>query len=104
MSAVPSIKDVQAEVFSLGRAVESQALDAIVAGFSFASAVAWMDVVRMIISQVIRVPKNAANYSVLVALLTTILAVVVFMITKRLAGMQGVDVKKPAKPIYAVSA
>ena len=104
MSAVPSIKDVQAEVMTIGRAVESQAVDALMAGFSFASAVAWMDVVRMVIAQVVKIPKNAPNYSILVALLTTILAVVVFMVTKRLTGLQGRDTKAPAAPVYAVTA
>ena len=70
---------------NLATMVESQSLNAVVAGFSFASAVAWMDVVRWVISQVVNVNKNGGNYYLLTALLTTILAVVIFVITKAVA-------------------
>ena len=75
---------------NLATMVESQSLNAVVAGFSFASAVAWMDVVRWIISQVINVNKNGGNYYFLTALLTTILAVVVFVITKAVAIIENI--------------
>lgn len=81
--------------------VESQSLNAVVAGFSFASAVAWMDVVRWVISNVINVNKNSGHHYVLTALLTTILAVVVFVITKALAV--NVKISEPAPPVYAVT-
>ncbi len=81
--------------------VESQSLNAVVAGFSFASAVAWMDVVRWIISQVINVNKNGGNYYFLTALLTTILAVVVYVITKAVAF--NIEVAQPPPPVYAVT-
>ena len=41
--------------------LETQSLNAIVAGFSFAAAMSWMDVVRFIINQVIKVPKNGGT-------------------------------------------
>ena len=69
---------------------------------SFASAVAWMDVVRWIISQVINVNKNGGNYYLLTALLTTILAVVIFVITKAVAF--NIEISQPTQPVYAVTA
>jgi len=41
--------------------LETQSLNAIVAGFSFAAAMSWMDLVRWVISQVIKVPKNGGT-------------------------------------------
>jgi hypothetical protein len=80
--------------------VESQSLNAVVAGFSFASAIAWMDVVRWIISQVINVNKNGGNYYLLTALMTTVLAVVVYVIIKALAVNVTINQQQP---IYAVT-
>jgi Family of unknown function (DUF5654) len=88
-------------IVNLATMVESQSLNAVVAGFSFASAVAWMDVVRWIISQVINVNKNGGNYYLLTALLTTVLAVVVYVITKAVAF--NIEVNQPQSPIYAVT-
>lgn len=88
-------------LMNIATMIESQSLNAIVAGFSFASAVAWMDVVRYIISQVINVNKNGGNYYLLTALFTTILAVVIYLITKAVAF--NIQVKEPQAPIYAVT-
>jgi hypothetical protein len=88
-------------IVNLATMVESQSLNAIVAGFSFASAVAWMDVVRWIISQVINVNKNGGNYYLLTALMTTVLAVVVFVITKAVAF--NIEINQPPPPVYAVT-
>lgn len=85
---------------SLATMVESQSLNSIVAGFSFASAVAWMDVVRWLISQVISINKNGGNYYFLTALATTLLAVLVFVITKAIAV--NVEIKQQ-QPVYAVT-
>lgn len=88
-------------LMNIATAVESQSLNAVVAGFSFASAVAWMDVVRYIISQVISVNRNGGNYYLLTAIFTTILAVVIYMITKAVAF--NIEVQTPQAPIYAVT-
>lgn len=87
-------------LISLATMVESQSLNSIVAGFSFASAVAWMDVVRWIISQVININKNGGNYYFLTALATTLLAVLVFVIIKAIAV--NVEIKQQ-QPVYAVT-
>lgn len=79
--------------------VESQAVNAVVAGFTFASAVAWMDFVRFIVSQLINVKSNGAQYYALTGLFTTLLAVVAFMI----ASVVSKKTKKP-EVVYAVTA
>ena len=79
--------------------LETQSLNAIVAGFSFAAAMSWMDVVRWTISQVIKVPKNGGAQYALTAVLTTLLSIIVFMVISRINGR----VKKPAQPVYAIT-
>ena len=87
---------------SVALQVEAQSLNSIVAGFSFASAIAWMDVVRFIISQVVQVSKNGGQYYVLSALFTTLLAIVVYLAIKAVA--RNVMINEPTNPIYAVTA
>lgn len=87
--------------FALASQVENQALNSIVAGFSFASAIAYMDLVRWMLSQLVKVNKNGGYYYLLTALLTTLISVVVFMIVKRFVKP---DLKAPSAPVYAVSA
>ena len=60
---------------SVALQLEQQSLNSIVAGFSFAAAVAWMDAVRYLISQVVQVSKNGGQYYVLSALFTTLLSI-----------------------------
>jgi|TARA_R110000803_G_scaffold42961_3_gene91964 hypothetical protein len=79
--------------------LETQSLNAIVAGFSFAAAMSWMDVVRWTISQIVKVPKNGGAQYALTAVLTTLLSIVVYMI---ISGVS-TRVSKPAQPVYAVS-
>jgi hypothetical protein len=86
---------------ALASQVENQALNSIVAGFSFASAIAYMDLVRWALSQLVKVNKNGGYYYLMTALLTTLLSVVVFMVVKRFVKP---DIKAPSSPIYAVSA
>ena len=86
---------------ALASQVESQALNSIVAGFSFASAIAYMDLVRWILSTLIKVNKNGGQYYLMTALLTTLLSIVVYMVVKRFLKP---DLKAPSAPIYAVSA
>lgn len=79
--------------------VRTQSLNSVVGGFSFAAAIAWMDAVRWMISQVVKVQKNGGTYYVLTALFTTLLAVLAFTFI----NMVQPDVKKPKEPIYAVA-
>jgi di/tricarboxylate transporter len=79
--------------------LQSQTLNSIVGGFSFAAAMAWMDFVRWIITQVVKVPKNGGSQYALTALMTTLLSIIVYMIISRING----KVKKPAQPVFAVT-
>ena len=84
---------------NVGQAVEEQSLNTIVTGFSFAAALAWMDVVRALVSQVISTQKNGVLNASLTALLTTLLSVVIFLVLSRMSKR----VVKPAPAVFAVT-
>ena len=86
------------QVMDISEQVRTRSLTAIVGGFSFASAIAWMDAVRWSISQVVKVQRNGGTYYVLTALFTTLLAVMVFTVINLFT-----KVEKPDKPVYAVA-
>jgi|TARA_B110000914_G_scaffold38924_1_gene32268 hypothetical protein len=79
--------------------LETQSLNAIVAGFSFAAAMSWMDLVRWVISQIVKVPKNGGTQYALTAILTTLLSIAVYMVVSGVSTR----VSKPAQPVYAVT-
>jgi hypothetical protein len=87
-------------VSSVGAQLETMSLNSIVAGFSFASAIAWMDVVRWTIAQIVHVNKGGGQYYVISALFTTLLAILVYMIISAVAK----NVKITQNPtMYAVT-
>ena len=94
------MKSAQAEATSVARSVESQSLNSVAAGFSFAAAIAWMDVVRAIVSRVVSSQKNGVMNASITALLTTLLSVVVYMALRRLSP----TVRQPGAPVFAVTA
>lgn len=79
--------------------LSSQTLNSIVAGFSFAAAMSWMDFVRWSITQVIKVPRNGGRQYVITAFLTTLLSVVVYLAVSTVNRR----VSKPAQPVYAIT-
>jgi hypothetical protein len=81
------------------RELESQSLNAIVAGFSFAAALSWMDLVRWLVNQVVKVNKNGGMNYTLTALLTTLLSILVYVGISRVSTR----VQKPTQPIFAVT-
>ena len=83
--------------------LEAQSLNSIVGGFAFASALAWMEMVRVIVSSVVRVSKDGVRGTALTALFTTLLAIVVYMAIKALAF--NVTIKDPSQQptMYAVT-
>ena len=85
---------------NIGVQMETMTLNSIVAGFSFASAIAWMDVVRWIISQVVKVNKNGGQYYIISALFTTLLAILVYMIISAFAKNIKINQNQP---MYAVT-
>jgi hypothetical protein len=76
----------------------TQSSQFIVAGFAFGAAIAWMDLIRFVIAQIVSVPKNGGTYYLLSAIFTTLLSIVVFLIMQRVF-----KVEKPAQPIFAVT-
>jgi hypothetical protein len=88
------------KVINVASQLEAQSVNAVVAGFSFASALAWMDVVRFVISNLVKVNKNGAQYVLLTALMTTLLSIVIYMVLARFST----KVVAPAPPTYAVTA
>ncbi len=94
-----SAKAITAPVMEIAGQLEAQSLNAVVAGFSFASALAWMDLVRWVISQVIKVNKNGGTYFFTTALMTTLLSVVVYMVISRMSTR----VQKPSPAVFAVT-
>ncbi len=83
----------------IGVQFEAQALNSVVAGFSFASALAWMEVVRWSLSKVVSSPKNGASYVFLTAIFTTLLSIVVYVLLSRISTR----VTPPTSPVYAVT-
>jgi len=79
--------------------LETQTLNSIVAGFSFAAAMSWMDLTRWFIQQVIKVPKNGGSQYALTAILTTLLSIAVYLVISSISTR----VSKPAQPVYAVT-
>ena len=78
---------------------QDQSLNFVVAGFSFASAIAWMDAVRWLISTIIKVPKNGGLYFILTAVLTTLLAIMVYLGLAQISP----SVRPPQQPVFAVT-
>jgi len=79
---------------------EAQSLNAVFTGFSFASAIAWMEAVRFLLAAVVKTPKSGAMYVLLTAVLTTLLSIIVYLVLSRVSK----KVAPPQSPIYAVTA
>lgn len=90
---------MQETVTLVTRELESQSLNAIVAGFSFAAALSWMDLVRWIVNQFVKVNKNGGMNYTLTAMLTTLLSILVYIGISRVSTR----VQKPAQPMYAIT-
>ena len=90
---------MQETVTLVTRELESQSLNAIVAGFSFAAALSWMDLVRWIVNQVVKVNKNGGMNYTITAMLTTLLSILVYIGISRVSTR----VQKPAQPMYAIT-
>jgi|TARA_R110002096_G_C14261351_1_gene694723 uncharacterized membrane protein required for colicin V production len=65
-------------ISQIAQDIQSQSVNSMVGGFSFAAAIAWMDVVRWIIANTVKTSKNGGIYYLITALATTLLAVLVF--------------------------
>jgi uncharacterized membrane protein YkvI len=79
--------------------LETQSLNALVAGFSFASAIAWMDVVRVLVALLIKSNRQTPGALTITAVLTTVLSILVFLSLSKVSKR----VTQPAGPVYAVA-
>lgn len=79
--------------------LQTQTLNSIVGGFSFAAAMSWMDFVRWLVTQIVKVPKNGGVHYMMTALLTTLLSIVVYMVISRFNKR----ITKPAQPVFAIT-
>jgi hypothetical protein len=80
--------------------VESFALNAIVGSLFFTASLSILDLVRFWVSMLIQVPKNTGSFFLITALLTTLLAVLGFMLIKFAA--RNVTIQKPTA-VYAIT-
>ena len=90
---------VSENVKDISKQLNTQSLNAVVAGFSFASAIAWLEAVRWILSQVVKTPKSGGAYVLLTAVFTTLLSIIVYIAISRINK----NVVQPSQPIYAVT-
>ena len=80
--------------------VEAQGLNTIIGGFSFAAALAWYEVVKKIVDRVVK-SNGSTQGAVIAALLTTLLAVIVYMVLKTF--VTNVNIEEPSQPMFAVT-
>lgn len=80
--------------------VESFALNAIVGSLFFTSSLSILDLVRSLVASLIQVPRNTNSFFLVTALLTTLLAVLGYMLIKAIA--RNVTIQKPGV-VYAVT-
>lgn len=80
--------------------VESFALNAIVGSLFFTASLSWLDFVRSLVSMLIQVPRNTNSFFLITALLTTLLAVLSYMVVKFAA--RNVVIQK-TQPVFAVT-
>ena len=87
-------------IISLATIVETQGLNSLIGGFSFASALAWYGVVQAVIEKFVKTGPGVQAH-VFAALLTTLLSVIVFIILKKL--VKNVKINEPGPTMFAVT-
>lgn len=65
-------------IANLASDIQNQLPASIMGGFTFATALAWMDAIRWVIAQIVKVPRTSGTYYLLSALATSLLAVLVY--------------------------
>jgi len=88
-------------ISSVAVQLESQALNSIVSAFSFASVLAWYAVVKNLIELLVKAGKDGIKHNVIAAVVTTLLAILVFLVTKTVA--RNVKINEPGQPVFAVT-
>ena len=85
---------------SLLNTIESQGVNSLIGGFSFAAALAWYGVVQAIIEKYVKQGPGVQAH-VIAALLTTLLSIFVFMLAKKF--ITNVEIKEPGQTMFAVT-
>jgi len=85
---------------NLATIIETQGINSLINGFSFASALAWFAVVQAVIEKYVKTGPGVKAH-IFAALLTTLLSVFAFMLAKRF--ITNVEVKEPTQPLFAVT-
>lgn len=85
---------------SLVTTIESQGVNSLIGGFSFAAALAWYGVVQAIIEKYVKQGPGVQAH-VIAALLTTLLSIFVFMLAKKF--ITNVEIKEPGQTMFAVT-
>jgi len=86
-------------ISSVAMSIETQGLNSLVGGFSFASALAWYGVVQAVIAKYVRQGPGIKAH-VVAALLTTLFSILVFMLVKRFIKK---DLAEPGQTMFAVT-
>lgn len=94
-----STADALSQVSLVTQELQTQSLNAIIAGFSFAAAMSWVDVTRWVTQQLIKMPRNGGQHYLLTAIATTLLSIIVYMVISRVSK----GVSKPAQPVFALT-
>jgi uncharacterized membrane protein required for colicin V production len=87
-------------VMGIATTVQGQALNTVTAGFAFAAALAWYEVVKKVVERLIK-SNGSLQGTVIAALLTTLLAVLVFFFLKTF--VTNVEIKEPGQPAFVVT-
>lgn len=87
-------------VMGLATTIETQGINSLIGGFSFASALAWYGVVQAVIEKYVKSGPSIQAH-VVAALLTTLLSILVFILAKNF--IKNVEIKEPGQPIFAVT-
>lgn len=90
---------VMSSVSLVTQELQTQSLNSIIAGFSFAAAMSWVDVTRWLTQQLIKMPRNGGAHYTLTAIATTLLSIIVYMVISRISDR----VTKPAQPVFALT-
>lgn len=88
-------------VMGIATTVEAQSLNMIVMGFSFAAALAWYEFIKVGLLEKFIKSNGSLQGSAMAALLTTLLAVLVFVILKTF--VKNVEIREPGAPVFAVT-
>ena len=81
--------------------LETQSLNSVIAGFSFASALGWYAVVKTLVAMTVKAGKDGIQHDLMAAVVTTLLAIIVFLVVKALA--RNIKINEPSQTVFAVT-